>query len=85
MNDDLFTDERLTERAIEQITHARNWLNYIERDVTSDKCVNAQLLLDLADATTKLSYGIGMMNSVRLREYAAPDSMANNEVESERT
>lgn len=69
---DLFTDEKLTERAIEQIGHARDWLNYIERDVTADKCVNAQLLLDLTDATAKLSYTVGMINSARLREYNGP-------------
>lgn len=68
MINDLFTDEGLTERAIKEINHARDWLNYIERDVTADRCVNAQLLLDLADATTKLGYTVGMVNSVRLRE-----------------
>lgn len=72
MSDDLFTNKKLTERAIEQIGHARDWLNYLERDITTDKCVNAQLLLDLTDATAKLSYTVGMINSTRLHEYSGP-------------
>lgn len=68
MSTDLFSPEKLAHSALGEVNLIREWLNRIEKEISDKNCVEAGVLIYLAESFTKLSYIVGMVNKSRLGE-----------------